>query len=219
MRPGVSVVDDDDVARRALEVELRDSTEFRLVSAHADAEEALAHLPKLEPDVVLLDLLLPGMSGLQCARRLKGAMPKLKLIVISAWLNEELLFGALRAGAEGYLQKEFSKAACFAAIREVLAGGMPLCARAAKLLVQTHPGAREGGTPVLSPTEFEILTLLSEGKLYKEIAAAKHVSPETIKTHIHHIFEKLAVNSRAAAAAYYWTRLQWSGRPPGTQAR
>lgn len=218
MRPGISVVEDDRAARRALEVELRDSTEFRLVSAHADAEEALAELPKLEPDVVLLDLFLPGMSGLECAKGLKAALPKVKLIVISAWLNEELLFRALRAGAEGYLQKEFSQATCFAAIREVLAGGMPLCAKAAKLLIQTHPGVREGASPVLSSTEFQILTLLSEGKLYKEIAAVKHVSPETVKTHVHHIFEKLAVSSRAEAQAYYWTRLRWSARPSASPA-
>ena len=177
---------------------------FRCVSRHGSAEEALQEIPKIRPQVVLMDINLPGLNGVECVRRLKPQLSGAQIIMLTVYQNTEHIFNALAAGATGYMLKQTPPAELLTAIKEVHAGGSPMSSHIARKIVQSFqsPVAAAGtGSSSLSPREAEVLDLLAKGFLYKEIADQMKVSYATVHTHIRHVYEKLHVRSRTEAVA------------------
>lgn len=199
----VSIVEDDTGVRASLSRLIDSSPGFRCLSQHPSAESALQELPKKNPEVVLMDINLPGLSGVECVRRLKPLLPKTQIIMLTVYQNTEHIFNALEAGATGYMLKQTRPADLLAAIREVHAGGSPMSGHIARKIVQSFqkPVAATGPVESLSPREAEVLDLLAKGFLYKEIASKTGLTYATVHTHIRHIYEKLHVRSRTEAVA------------------
>jgi DNA-binding NarL/FixJ family response regulator len=199
----VSIVEDDAQVRASLVKLIDSSPGFRCVSQHASAEIALQEIPKAKSEVVLMDINLPGISGVECARRLKPQLPATQIIMLTVYQNTEHIFNALAAGATGYMLKQTPPAELLAAIREVHGGGSPMSSHIARKIVQSFqqaaPVRTEGES--LSPREAEVLGLLAKGFLYKEIAEQMKVTYATVHTHIRHVYEKLHVRSRTEAVA------------------
>ncbi len=203
MSIAVSIVEDDPQVRSSLARLIDGAPGFRCVSRHGSAEDALAEIPKVKPEVVLMDINLPGMNGVECVRRLKPQLPGAQLIMLTVYQNTEHIFNALTAGATGYMLKQTPPAELLAAIKEVHGGGSPMSSHIARKIVQSFqqsaPASAEAQS--LSPREAEVLDLLAKGFLYKEIAEQMKVSYATVHTHIRHIYEKLHVRSRTEAVA------------------
>ncbi|HWH70266.1 MAG TPA: response regulator transcription factor [Candidatus Sulfotelmatobacter sp.] len=203
MSIAVSIVEDDAGVRGSLARLIDSSPGFRCVSQHPSAESALQELPKAQPEVVLMDINLPGLNGVECVRRLKPLLPRTQVIMLTVYQNTEHIFNALTAGATGYMLKQTPPAELLAAIRDVHAGGSPMNSHIARKIVQSFqkpaPTIRE--TDNLSPREAEVLALLAKGYLYKEIADKTGLTYATVHTHIRHIYEKLQVRSRTEAVA------------------
>jgi DNA-binding NarL/FixJ family response regulator len=200
----VSIVEDDAGVRSSLVKLINSSPGYRCVSQHASAENALDEIPKLKPDVTLMDINLPGINGVECVRRLKPLTPKNQVIMLTVYQNTDHIFRALAAGATGYLLKQTPPTELLAAIRDVNAGGSPMSGHIARKIVQSFQGApAAAGEPgeALSPREAEVLDLLAKGFLYKEIADQMKISYATVHTHIRHVYEKLHVRSRTEAVA------------------
>jgi len=199
----VSIVEDDAQVRATLGRLIDSSPGYRCVSQHPSAENALQEIPKVKPDVTLMDINLPGLNGVECTRRLKPKLPATQIIMLTVYQNTEHIFNALAAGATGYLLKQTPPGELLTAIREVHSGGSPMSSHIARKIVQSFqkpaPAARD--TENLSPREAEILDLLAKGYLYKEIADKTGLTYATVHTHIRHIYEKLQVRSRAQAVA------------------
>src|ERR1041385_4051729 len=208
MNISVSIVEDDPEVRGSLARLINSSPGYRCVSEHASAENALQEIPKVNPEVVLMDINLPGLSGVECARRLKPVLPATQIIMLTVYQNTENIFNALAAGATGYLLKQTPPADLLVAIREVHDGGSPMSSHIARKIVQSFqqpaPSAREAQT--LSPREAQVLDLLAKGFLYKEIADTMKVTYATVHTHIRHIYEKLHVRSRTEAVAKHLSK-------------
>jgi DNA-binding NarL/FixJ family response regulator len=200
----VGIVEDNKTVRQTLS-ELIDATpSFRCVCACATAKEALVEIPRLHPEVVLMDIHLPGESGISCTARLKAKLPDLHVIILTVYKDTELIFQALKAGASGYLLKRAPTEEVLRAISEVRAGGAPMTGEIARLVVQSFQSSPDGGgVQGVSPRELEILALLSEGITNKEIAVRLGISPETVRTHLGHIYEKLHVQGRTEAVTKY----------------
>lgn len=204
MSVAVSIVEDNPQVRGSLSKLIDSTGGFCCVSWHGSAEEALQEIPKLRPDVVLMDINLPGINGVECVRRLKPQLPKTQIIMLTVYQNTEHIFNALAAGATGYMLKQTPPAELLAAIKEVQAGGSPMSSHIARKIVQSfqRPAAAAASEAAsLSPRETEVLDLLAKGFLYKEIAEQMKVSYATVHTHIRHIYEKLHVRSRTEAVA------------------
>ena len=203
MSISVSIVEDDSGVRSTLAKLINGSPGYRCVSQHGSAESALEEIPKLRPDVALMDINLPGLNGVECVRRLKPLLPGTQVIMLTVYQNTEHIFNALAAGATGYMLKQTPPAELLVAIREVNDGGSPMSSHIARKIVQSFqhsaPASREMET--LSQREAEVLDLLAKGFLYKEIAEAMKVTYATVHTHIRHIYEKLHVRSRTEAVA------------------
>jgi len=203
MSISVSIVEDDREVRSSLARLINSSLGYRCASEHASGEDALAHIPKVRPDVTLMDINLTGLNGVECVRRLKPLMPGLQIIMLTVYQNTEHIFNALAAGATGYLLKQTPPAELLAAIADVHGGGSPMNSHIARKIVQsfqkTAPVEQESTT--LSPREAEVLGLLAKGYLYKEIADTLRLTYATVHTHIRHIYEKLHVRSRTEAVA------------------
>ena len=201
----VSIVDDDAPARGILTDWIRDADGFKCVGVHENAETALAALPQEKSSVVLMDINMPGMSGIECVRRLKPQMPATQFVMLTVYEDPDHIFKALSSGASGYMLKRTPRAELLAAIRDVHAGGSPMSSNIARKIVQSFqrfsPSAAEPDN--LSPREREVLELLARGYLYKEIADALHISVPTVNTHIRRIYEKLHVRSRSQAVAKF----------------
>jgi DNA-binding NarL/FixJ family response regulator len=203
MSIAVSIVEDDTEVRGSLAKLINSSPGYRCVSQHASAEDALQEIPRVKPDVALMDINLTGMNGVECVRQLKPALPGTQIIMLTVYQNTEHIFNALAAGATGYLLKQTPPAELLAAIREVHGGGSPMSSHIARKIVQSFQqsaaSARE--TESLSPRETQVLDHLAKGYLYKEIADMMGVTYATVHTHIRHIYEKLHVRSRTEAVA------------------
>ncbi len=199
----VSIVEDDSGVRGSLARLIDSSPGFRCLSQHPSAESALREIPKTNPSVVLMDINLPGLSGVECVRRLKPLMPKTQVIMLTVYQNTDHIFNALAAGATGYMLKQTPPAELLAAIRDVNAGGSPMNSHIARKIVQSfqRPAPTLPNAENLSPRETEILDLLAKGFLYKEIAEKTGLTYATVHTHIRHIYEKLQVRSRTEAVA------------------
>ena len=202
----VSIVDDDAPARGILTEWIRGAEGFKCVGVHENAEVALAALTQENPSVVLMDINMPGMSGIECVRRLKPQMGDTQFVMLTVYEDPDHIFKALSSGASGYLLKRTPRAELLAALKDVHAGGSPMSSNIARKIVQSFQRF-SGGTPAepdnLSPREREVLGLLARGYLYKEIADALHISVPTVNTHIRRIYEKLHVRSRSQAIARF----------------
>lgn len=200
----VSIVEDDARVRESLAGLISRAPGFQCVSSYATGEEALAKIPEEKPEVVLMDINLPGMSGIDCVRKLKTAESSLQIVMLTVYENTEAIFNALANGASGYLLKATAPEELLNAIQDVHRGGSPMTSHIARKVVQSFqriPSAK--ATDNLSPREQEVLELLAKGFLYKEIADQLHISFETVHTYIRRIYEKLQVRSRTEAVAKY----------------
>jgi DNA-binding NarL/FixJ family response regulator len=178
---------------------------FECVGSFEDGEQALDAIPALRPRVVLMDINLPGIDGVQCVARLARDLPDTQMIMITVYDDTDAIFDSLAAGAGGYLLKPVRSAQLIAAIREIIAGGAPMSSNIARRVVQTFrkPAAAPEGMSQLSARENEVLEHLAKGLLQKEIADQLGISYWTVQTHIARIYEKLHVHSRAQAVAKY----------------
>ncbi len=203
---GVAIVEDDVPAREILAGWIRDADGFRLVGEFDDAETALDKLPLEKPSVVLFDINLPGMNGIECVRRLKPRLPDTQFLMVTVYEDANHIFNALSAGASGYLLKQTRRNELIDALKDVHAGGSPMSSQIARKVVQNFYRTEtktDGETVELSPREREVLELLARGYLYKEIAEMLKISVLTVNTYIRRIYEKLHVRSRAQAVAKY----------------
>ena len=203
MSTTVSIVDDDAPAREILADWIRLAPGFRCIGSHGSAEAALATVPAEQPSVVLMDINLPGINGIECVRQLKPLLPQTQFVMLTVYEDAEHIFNALAAGASGYLLKRTPRAELLEALQDVHAGGSPMSSNIARKVVQSfqRPGVRPSETEDLSPREREVLELLARGYLYKEIAESLHISGPTVNTYIRRIYEKLHVRSRSQAVA------------------
>ncbi|MBX2990379.1 MAG: response regulator transcription factor [Bacteroidetes bacterium] len=201
----VAIVEDIDGIRDGLSTLINGSDGFRCVSAHPNAEAALASFSAVKPDVVLMDINLPNMSGIQCVRKLKAISPSTQIIMHTVYEDAENIFESLQAGASGYLLKRTPPAKLLEAIMEVHAGGSPMSSTIARKVVQTfhQQGRSKSEQENLTPREEEILAELAKGFRYKEIADNLFIGVETVRSHIHKIYEKLHVRSRTEAVVKY----------------
>lgn len=201
----IAIVEDNAMFRRFL-VDLIDGTAgYRCVAACGSAEEGLALIPEQHPEVVLMDIHLPGDSGIVCTARLRDLAPKTQVLMLTVYRDIKMIFQALKAGACGYLLKRSDGQEILDAIAEVRAGGAPMTSEIARLVVRSFqsPLAERQETAALSPREQEILALLAYGLSNKEIAAKLFISFFTVRAHLMHIYEKLHVRSRTEAAAKF----------------
>src|SRR3954452_24959100 len=202
----VSIVEDDAQARQILSDWIRRTDGFHFVSEHGTAESALAQLPKENPQVVLTDINLPGINGIECVRRLKSVLPETQFVMLTVYEDADHIFHALSAGATGYLLKQTPRNELLAALKQVHGGGSPMTSNIARKVVQSFqqraaPSVADAAE--LSPREREVLDLLARGYLYKEIAESLSISVPTVNTHVRRIYEKLHVRSRSQAIAKF----------------
>jgi len=201
----VSIVEDSDKFRETLARVLNRSEGFRCISHYPNAEDAIQALPNDKPEVVLMDINLPGMNGVECVRQLKQLMPTLQVMMLTVYEDTENIFNALAAGATGYMLKRTSRDELLDAIREVHRGGSPMTTHIARKVVLSFqkPAPTASPTETLSPREQEVLDCLAKGFLYKEIAEKLNISYETVHTYIRRIYEKLQVRTRTEAVAKF----------------
>ncbi len=205
MNIAVCIVEDDAPAREILADWVRHSSGFKCVGTHASVEEALEHLPAEKPSVVLMDINLPGMSGIEGVRHLKPMLPETQFLMLTVYEDADHVFEALAAGATGYLLKQTPRSELLASIKDILGGGSPMTSNIARRVVQAFH--REDATvpesAKLSQREREVLELLARGYLYKEITDSLNVSRGTLNTYIRRTYEKLHVRSRSQAVAKF----------------
>jgi DNA-binding NarL/FixJ family response regulator len=201
----VSIVEDNDQLRGTLARVLSRADGFKCLSQYPNAEAAVEGVPKERPNVVLMDINLPGMNGVECVRRLKQLVPETQVVMLTVYEDTENIFNALAAGASGYLLKRTKSAELLDAIRDVVRGGSPMTTHIARKVVQSfqRPAGSAQPTEDLSPREKEVLDCLAQGFLYKEIADKLGISYETVHTYIRRIYEKLQVRTRTEAVAKF----------------
>jgi len=218
----VAIVDDDARVRTNLARAVDRSGEFQCVGQFASAEDAIERLPASEPQVVLMDINMPGLNGIECVQRLKAERPEIEFIMLTVYEDTESVFNALAAGASGYLLKQAAREELFDAIKQVHTGGSPMTSHIARKVVQAfrQPAPSDEDTSKLSLREQQVLELLAKGYLYKEIAESLGISYDTVHNHIRHVYDKLHVRSRSQAVAKYFekTRSSKPGVPPGAAA-
>lgn len=198
----VAIVEDNAAICASLAKVINASDCCRCVNTSRNGEQALQAIPQHRPDVVIMDLNLPGLSGIECLSWLKPHLPKTQFLVFTVYNDSRQIFSALEAGASGYLLKRSAPEVVVQAVCDVHAGGSPMSAEIARKVVSSFqkPAATATGIEALTPREMEILQLVTEGLTTKEIADRSGVSYTTICTHLGHIYEKLHVHSRTAAA-------------------
>jgi DNA-binding NarL/FixJ family response regulator len=203
----VSIVEDNDKLRGTLARVLNRADGFRCVSQYLSAEDALKDLPNVKPEVVLMDINLPGMNGVECVRQLKPLLPQTQVMMLTVYEDTENIFNALAAGASGYMLKRTTSKELIEAIHEVKRGGSPMTMHIARKVVQSFqkaPSAQPAES--LSEREQQVLDLLSRGLIYKEIAEKLGISYETVHTYIRRVYEKLQVRTRTEAVAKFLRR-------------
>ncbi len=195
------IVEDLDEVRDGLKNFISLSQDFKVLDTFRTAEEAIDDLPVLKPDIVIMDINLPGMNGIECIKQVKGKSPGTQFMMFTVYENDEKVFEALKAGASGYLLKNTGLVYLIEALKELHNGGSPMSANIARKLVTLFRNQKTETTSleVLSNRENEILQLLAKGLLYKEIADQLTISVSTVRQHIHHIYEKLHVQNRTEA--------------------
>lgn len=220
MAIAVCIVEDDAQARKILAGWISRASGFRLAGEWGNAESALPALPERKPDVVLMDINLPGMSGVEAVRQLKPLLPQTQFVMLTVYEDADHIYNALAAGATGYLLKQTPRAELLRALEDVHHGGSPMTSNIARKVVQSFRQAPALATDSegLSPREQEVLDLLARGYLYKEIAERLNISIPTVNTYVRRMYEKLHVRSRAQAVAKY-AHLAGSEPKPAPTAR
>ena len=205
------IVEDLDEVREGLKNFLALNPEFQILDTFKSAEEALPAIPRLRADIVIMDISLPGMSGIDCIRQVAPTSSHTQFMMFTVYENDEKVFDALKAGASGYLLKNTGLVNIVEALRELHGGGSPMSSNIARKLVkalrQDNPREDPDSLTILSSREQEILQLLANGLLYKEIADRLGISTSTVRQHIHHIYEKLHVQNRTEAINKAFKRL------------
>jgi len=202
----VAVVEDSDTLRQCLEKIIDGAPGYQCVCTCANSEEALVKIPKAKPDVVLMDIHLPGESGIICTARLREIMPELQIIILTVYNDTKMVFQALKAGAYGYVLKRADEKEILDAIAEVRTGGAPMTSEIARMLVRSFmepPSASLSDKEQLSSREMEILALLAEGLSNKEIGVRLNITAGTVRAHLMRIYDKLHVRCRTEAALEY----------------
>lgn len=216
MRVPVAIVEDKSDIRLALEKIIEISDRFEVACSCVNGEEALWRIPSCKPAIVLMDINLGGINGIECVRTLKQQFPEMLFMMCTVYEDDEKIFQALTAGANGYVLKKTTPAKMIEALRELLEGGAPMTSQIARKVVAAFqhqpipvPNTQEPAAAtreMLSKRENEILEMLSKGLLYKEIADALFISAETVRKHVYHIYEKLHVSNRVEAVNKYFGR-------------
>ena len=208
MRIRVSIVEDNRGTRESLTELLDRSPALRFVGAHPSGEDALEKIPGDPPDVVLMDINLPKMNGIECVAQLKQQLPKTQVLMLTTYEEADLIFDSLRKGASGYLLKNMPPAELIQAIEQVHAGGAPMSMQIARKVVSHFQQIRapQSDMEKLTKREQEILALLAKGFLYKEIADQLGISLSTVRAHLHTVYEKLHVQSRTEAVVKFLGR-------------
>jgi DNA-binding NarL/FixJ family response regulator len=199
----VSIIEDDAALRKAILERIAGDRRFDMVSEYASAEAAIKQLPQDQPDVVLSDINLPGLSGIDCVRKLKPQMPKTQFVMLTVYEDSERIFQALTAGATGYLVKRASRSELLEAIISVHRGESPMSSGIARKIVASFQRTEPAETDKLSPREKQVIELLAQGFLYKEIAVQLQLSIPTVNGYVRSIYEKLQVHSRSQAVAKF----------------
>ena len=201
----VSIVEDDRGTRESLKELLNRAPGLHCIGAHSNGEEALRLLRAENPNVVLMDINLPGMSGIECVAHLKESSPKTQVLMLTTYEDGDLIFESLRAGASGYLLKNMAPSELVHAVEQVHAGGSPMSMHIARKVVNYFQQIRRPSYEMekLTRRELEILGLLAKGFLYKEIADQLGISLSTVRAHLHTVYEKLHVQSRTEAVVKY----------------
>src|SRR5436309_1982016 len=212
----VALVEDSVAMRRNLERMLRRAKGVRCVCVCASAEEALDQIPGKQPDVILMDINLPGASGIECTARLTRQLPAAQVIMLTVYEDTASIFSALKAGACGYLLKRSSPAEILEAMTTVRTGGAPMTSEIARKIVNAFqsPVPNPADAAMLSAREIEILELLSQGRVSKEIADQLSISYHTVRVHLKHIYEKLHVRSRSEAMLKFMADKKAPVQPP-----
>ncbi|HSY77298.1 MAG TPA: response regulator transcription factor [Bacteroidia bacterium] len=196
----VAIVEDIKEIREGLQLLINSNNAFSCKHTYSNAEKALLNIPLTLPDVVLMDIHLPGMSGIEAVRSLKPRFLSMQFIMSTVYEDDENIFESLKAGATGYLLKKTSPDKILEAITDVYKGGSPISAEIARKVIASFQKENPvDAIPELTPREKEILKALSKGLRYKEIANEMHISMDTVRTHVRHIYEKLQVQSRIEA--------------------
>lgn len=206
----VCIVEDNNDIRQALEQIIMMADGYKFLGSFISAEDAIVDIPRLKPNVVLMDINLGGMSGIDCVRELKPQFPDILFMMCTVYEEDEKIFEALAAGANGYILKKTAPGKLLEAIRELQDGGAPMSSQIARKVVTAFQGkpSTSGITSLdkLSNRENEILELLAKGLLYKEISSQLGIAQETVRKHVYHIYEKLHVNNRVEAVNKYFGR-------------
>ena len=205
----VAIVEDDQRVCDSLAVLIDGTADMRCIGAHSSAEKALQELPRHRPDVVLMDINLPGMSGIECVRQLKAKLPATQIMMLTMFEDSEQIFESLTAGASGYLLKRTSPVKLLESIEEVCRGASPMSGKIARIVVQYFQSLKkspDADCKKLSDREEQILALLARGDRYKEIASQLDISFDTVRSHMRNIYDKLHVHSRTEAVVKYLKR-------------
>lgn len=205
MSINVSIVEDDNGIRESLEILINGSEGFKCLNTYKNAESALINIPKEKPDVILMDINLPGATGIECVRKLKELFPELNIIMLTVYDDSSNIFNALAAGANGYLLKRTPPMKLLEAIKEVNEGGSPMSSQIARMVVDSFRkmGESKEEQNNLTKREDEILSQLAKGYKYREIGEKLFISTETVRSHLRNIYEKLQVRSRTEAVVKY----------------
>jgi DNA-binding NarL/FixJ family response regulator len=206
MSISVAIIEDNTLLRGSLETLVNGHRGLRCVAAFPNGEAALKQLPRIQPDVVLMDINLPGMNGVECVRALKEALPRVQVVMLTVYDDSEQIFQALENGASGYLLKRTPMPEILQAIEDVHRGGAPMSSNIARKVVQSFQrrGQSARDSENLTPREVEALQLVSKGYINKEIADQLGISLETVRSHLKSIYEKLHVRSRTEAAMKFF---------------
>jgi DNA-binding NarL/FixJ family response regulator len=202
----VSIVDDESGLRRSISTFINGAPGFRCVSTYSTARDALRGLPNDRPDVVLMDINMAGMNGIECVARLKALNPKMQVVMLTVYEDAEQIFKALTAGASGYMLKRLTPSSLLEAIREVHEGGSPMSSSIARKVVASFRKASSSGAAggPLSPREQMVLERIAKGSPYKEIAAELGITIPTVRNYLRRIYDKLHVETRTEAVAKYY---------------
>jgi DNA-binding NarL/FixJ family response regulator len=194
----VLIVEDDAEIRNSFSLIVNSSQKFMVVNAYGSSEEAIDNINRDKPEIVLMDIELPGINGIQASKHIKDKNPHIDIVMVTVYEDSELVFEALKAGASGYITKSANYLELLTALEEIMKGGAPMSSRIARMVIDNF---HVNPNSPLTKRETEILQLISEGKTYTQISEELFISKETAKTHIKNIYSKLQVNSKSEAIA------------------
>jgi DNA-binding NarL/FixJ family response regulator len=194
----VLIVEDDAEIRNSFSLIVNSSQKFMVVNAYGSCEEAMDNINRDKPEIVLMDIELPGINGIQATKHIKDKNPHIDIVMVTVYEDSELVFEALKAGASGYITKSANYLELLTALEEIMKGGAPMSSRIARMVIDNF---HVNPNSPLTKRETEILQLISEGKTYTQISEELFISKETAKTHIKNIYSKLQVNSKSEAIA------------------